>query len=168
MKAGSSGSGKNKRYSFKRELDAESDPAWRNWFLEIKKRQDNQTSLKKKPFVFSQADKDGESLTIVRKKSAPLILKTYLKKDAIKSGFLFNVTLDDIRELWKSTVDSVVSESTDVFSFKNGALVISVFNSALLQEIHQFHQEAIDKDLRDVWPFPIPLVRITFRQGRKK
>lgn len=72
-----------------------------------------------------------------------------------------------IRDAWVKSVGLEIADETEVHAFKNGVLTISVHSSVLLQEIRQFHAEEILADLRDIWQASIPLLRITYRLGKK-
>jgi hypothetical protein len=102
----------------------------------------------------------------VRKRAKPAKLSTLVKKEEKKAGRKLSVDTALIQDAWRRSVGDIALES-DVFSFKNGVLTMSVFSQTLLQEIRQFHQDAILRDLRDIWPSSIPLVRIVYKPGKK-
>ena len=155
------------RRALTREIKEEEDPLWRNWFAEVERRKKKLTSPKNMPFVIAPNDKDGAKGTIERRKSVPTPVKSFLKKNVQKAGVSLNTDILLINAAWKKAVAGDIAENTEVFSFKNGALIISVYSSSLLQEIRQFHQEAILQDLRDIWLASQPLVKITYRLGKR-
>lgn len=169
----SSGGGKPRRKplaqrrALAREIKEEEDPLWRNWFAEVERRKKKLSSPKSMPFVVAPYDKDGVKGTVERRKSIPTPVKSFLKKNVQKAGVSLNADILLINAAWKKAVAGDIAENTQVFSFKNGVLVISVYSSSLLQEIRQFHQEAILQDLRDIWTASQPLVKITYKLGKK-
>ncbi len=160
-------SGGKKRHVFSREAREETDPEWRQWFLEIERRRKEARDPKRKPLVFSRVEKEGETQSVLRRKVEPKKLATFIKHDAKKTGRSFSLDLALIESTWKHAVGKEMSEETRIFAFKNGVLTISVFSSSLLQEIRQFHQEALLQDLRDIWQLPIPLVKVVYKLGKK-
>lgn len=147
----------------------EPDPAWRRFFTEVDARRKALTDRKQKPFVVSSFEKDGQPATVARQKSEPTEIKKLLKKRLVKTaGSRLAGDLEWLRETWPRTVDAEVGAASEVHAFKNGVLTITVFSSVLLQEIRQFHQEAILHDLRDVWQASIPLVKVVYRIGKAR
>lgn len=146
----------------------EPDPAWRRFFMEVDNRRKALTDRKKKPLVISSIEKDGQvPSTIARQKSEPTEIKKLLKNRVVKkAGSQLAGDLEWLRETWPRTVGEEVAAASEVYAFKNGTLTITVFSSVLLQEIRQFHQEAILQDLRDIWQASIPLVKIVYRIGK--
>ncbi len=145
----------------------EQDPLWRNWFLDIDNRRKRLADRKTKPLIVSTAHKDDADIVIARQQTDPTLLKTLLKTTHKKAGSPATQDLKWIREAWKTSTGPDIAEETDVYAFKNGVLTISVFSGALLQEIRQFHAEAILADLRDIWQASIPLLKIIYRPGKR-
>ena len=156
-----------KRRSLSREVKEEPDPEWRQWFQSVEQRKKDYGDPKRRPWVFSAFDKENESGSVVRRRSVPLELKKFIKSDRKKAGSSLDVDLLRIESAWKTAVGEEIVNESGVYSFKNGVLTITVFSSSLLQEIRQFHQSAILRDLRDIWTASQPLVRIQYRLGKR-
>ena len=156
-----------KRRALSKEIREEEDPQWRQWFMEVERRKKRLSDPKSKPFVRVNYDKDGKEARIERKKSVPLPVKSFLTKNHAKAGRSLNSDLLLIQATWKQSVGSDIGEASQVYAFKNGVLTVTIFSSGLLQEIRQFHQEAILADLRDIWQASQPLVKITYRLGKQ-
>lgn len=148
-------------------VQAEADPEWRSWFQQVERLRQQRRDPKKKPFIVSTFEFEGRSLTVARRKAEPVQVKKLLATNNAKEGMKLSPDREALEALWKSTVGPDLAETTSVFALKNGTLTISVQSAALLQEIRQFHQEAIFKDLQDLWPFPMPLVKIIYKLGGK-
>lgn len=147
--------------------DEEEDPEWRRWFEEVARRKKQAADPKARPMRFSRFDKDGETGTVRRRQAEPEPVKKFLKKNVQRAGAGLSVDLMLIRSAWGMVVGGDVAGESDVYSFKNGVLTVTVFSSSLLQEIRQFHQDAILRDLRDVWQASQPLVRVGYRLGKR-
>ncbi len=145
----------------------EPDPLWRNWFLDIDNRRKLLSDRKKKPFIVATARKDDTEITIARQQSDPTPLKTLLKTTRQKDASPATQDLHWIRNAWATSTGPDIAGETEVFAFKNGVLTISVFSGALLQEIRQFHAKVILADLRDIWQASVPLLKITYRPGKR-
>lgn len=146
----------------------ETDPVWRNWFLEVDRRRQALHDHQDSPAIACTYEKDGRELQIVRQKSEPTQLKKLLTVDKKKTGSKITQDLLWIRTAWPNVVGQEIAGETEVYAFKDGVLTISVFSSVLLQELRQFNGEAIQVDLRDTWQASIPLLRVEYRLGRKK
>ncbi len=164
----SAASGKKKRYVFSREAEEETDPEWRQWFLHVMERRKELRDPKRRPVVFSRMEKERGEETIIRRQSEPLKLSSVIKHDAKKTGRNLDINLAMIESVWEKAVGKEFADETRVFSFKNGVLTVAVFSSTLLQEIRQFHQDAILEVLRDIWSVPMPLVAVVYRMGKKR
>jgi hypothetical protein len=135
------------RRSLEERAKNEPDPDWRRFFLEVGfKRGDRK---KKEPKPAAQ-------------------LKKFLMVESRQTGSKLAGDLEWLRGVWPRLVDAEVAAETDIFAFKNGTVTVVVYNSALLQEIRQFHWEAIFQDLRDAWQGSMPLLKIAYRIGVKK
>ncbi len=145
----------------------EPDPLWRNWFLDIDNRRKLLNDRKKKPLIVSTVRKDDAEVVIARQQTDPTPLKTLLKTTRKKDGSPATQDLRWIRDAWATSTGPDIAEETEVYAFKNGVLTISVFSGALLQEIRQFHAKAILADLRDIWQASVPLLKITYRPGKR-
>jgi predicted nucleic acid-binding Zn ribbon protein len=154
------------RRSLEERAKNEPDPDWRRFFMEVKHKQ---SAEKKKAasFVFREYEKDGLPQKVARNKTQPEALKKFLKTEVKNTGSKLAHDLEWLREMWPKLVGAEVAAETEVYAFKNGTLTISVHNSPLLQEIRQFHGENIFLDLRDVWQGSMPLLKITYRAGKK-
>lgn len=146
-------------------IGQEPDPAWRIWFDEVARRKAKLSDAKAKPVVASTVERNGIPITVFRRKSEPLPLARFLKQGKKKAGRKLSQDLEWIRSAWGSAVGVDIAGATEIHSFKNGILTITVSSSILLQEIRQFHQEAILGDLRDIWQASVPLVKILYRSG---
>lgn len=157
------------RRSLSREIAEEPDPAWRVWFEEVQRRKKKLTDPKNKAFVRTTFEKDGIPASIARKKSEPIALGRLMKRDHRISGTgsAMDIQLALVQAAWRQAVGADLAGASDIYSFKNGILTISIFSSSLLQEIRQFHQEAILGDLRDIWRVSTPLVKILYRLGKR-
>ncbi len=156
-----------KRRSLEERAKNEPDPDWRRFFMEVRHRRTAKAKADK-AVVFSEYEKDGTTHRVVRERSEPEALKKFLKLEFRNTGSKLAADLEWLRTAWPKMVDAEVAEETDVFAFKNGVVTIVVYNSSLLQEIRQFHKEAIFQDLRDQWQASMPLVNIIYRIGVKK
>lgn len=155
-----------KRHTLSRAANEEPDGEWRQWFKEIERRRKELADPKRKAFVVSHFDKEGESGTVARRRADPKKLAAFIKRDAKKTGRSLNVDLMLIHSIWKHAVGQEIANESNVFAFKNGVLTVEIHSSSLLQEIRQFHQEAILRDLRDIWQASMPLVRVVYRLGK--
>lgn len=164
---GDAESAPKRRRSLAGKAEDEADPEWKRWFQEVDRKRKALTDPKKRGLVFSTIDKEGESATVVRQKSEPVPVKKILSKSAKSVANPLSVDLLLLNAAWKNTVGEDMAKETEVYSFKGGVLTIAVFSSALLQEIRQFHKEAIARDLRDAWPLSIPLLRIAYKTGKR-
>lgn len=155
-----------KRRSLGKEIREEEDPQWRVWFTEVERRKKALSNPKGK-FIRVDYLKDGGWNRVERCKSVPVPVKTFLKSNKNKAGASLNTDLLLITSCWKKAVGDDIGECSEVYSFKNGVLTINVFSSSLLQEIRQFHSEAIIQDLRDIWTASQPLVKVVYRLGKR-
>ncbi len=154
------------RRSLEERAKNEPDPDWRRFFLEVKHKQ---TSAKKAAhsILFCEYEKDGQTRKIIRARTEPEAVKKFLRFELKNTGSKLEHDLEWLRGVWPKLVGAEVAAETDVFAFKNGVVTIAVYNSALLQEIRQFHKETIFQDLRDVWQGSMPLLKIAYRIGTK-
>lgn len=159
-------SGTRKRALDKRAME-EDDPAWRNWFLEVARRRAELEDAKKKPFVVSTFEWEGEERKVVRQKSEPIVLKKLVKDTTKSLGVRLADDLAAVRTAWAQVAGAEIAAETAVFSLRAGTLTIEVFSGVLLQELRQFHQDALTKDLRDIWPATVPLVHVKFKPGKR-
>lgn len=166
LKSAATGSGGARR-SLKRDIQEEADPQWRAWFGEVVRRRKALTNPKAKPFVRVNYEKDGAPATLSRRKADPVLLKNIIKSRQPAPGAKFSTDLALIAAAWKLAVGADIAESSAIHAFKNGVLSVDIFSSSLLQEIRQFHQEAIFADLRDIWTASVPLVKIVYRLGKR-
>lgn len=155
------------RRSLEERAKNEPDAHWRRFFMEVQHKRTAKAKADK-TIVFSEYEKDGVTRRILRERGKPEELKKYLKLEFKNTGSKLAADLEWLRSVWPKMVDAEVAEATDVYAFKNGTVTIVVYNSALLQEIRQFHKESIFEDLRDLWQASMPLVKITYRIGTKK
>lgn len=143
----------------------ELDPEWRQWFFDVERRRKATQELKSRKFIVSSYQKDGEERTVARCKSEPIQIKKLIKKE-IKAPFGdLNIDLLALRDVWAKVVPPDIATESEIFSFKNGILIITVQSGILLQEIRQFHSKAIAQDLRDAWPIDTPLLKLSFKIG---
>lgn len=159
--------GTKKRHSLSREIREEANPEWKELFERIARLRKEKDNPRTKRLIFSKVDKEGDSRIVVRQQSEPRAIKTFLKQDAKKAGRNLPFDLECIQTAWKHAVGPDIGANSSLYSFKNGILTMDIHSSALLQEIRQFHQEAIFKDLFDIWPGPMPLIKIIYRQGKR-
>ena len=157
-----------KRRALRQEIADEPDSEWRAWFERVERLKKEQSDPGRRKLVFSRPDPvdNPERGVIVRKQSAPGLLKSFMKSGDKKSGRGLNIDLALLVATWRQAVGADIAEATSVYSFKNGVLTIQVDSSSLLQEIRQFHQEAIYRDLIDSWQLSMPLLKIIYKQGR--
>lgn len=169
MAAAGKGRGKAKAGpGAKRRLrDEEPDPVWRVWFQEVERRRRAQTDIKFRPVRPIVVEKDGVVKTSFRARAEPTPLGRFIKQNRKKAGSRLAEDFQCIRDQWRMAVGDAIAGDTAVHSFKNGVLTVNVFSSSLLQEIRQFHQDAILSDLQDVWKASVPLVRLIFRLGKR-
>lgn len=144
---------------------AETDPEWRNWFLEIERRRVDLGEKGGRAWVCSLVEKDGAVEKIIRKKSAPTRVASFLQKTQLKKPTGLAADYREIENLWTRTVGEEIVAESRLFSFKRGVLTMEISSSTLLQEIRQFHQEAILHDMRSIWTLKTPLLSIRYRQG---
>lgn len=157
----------NKPIRFTKAVREETDPAWRNWFMEVERRRKKAANRKERPWVFSEYDKDGQKGVIARRKSDPSPMASLLKKESAERGPTLDVELLCIRSLWNMVAGPETAAASEIYSFKAGVLTISLRGSALLQEVRQFRQEELLEGLRRHWTVATPLVRLVFRAGAK-
>lgn len=156
-----------KRRALPREIADETDPQWRAWFQEVERRKKALSDPKRGAFVVADFDKDGVPGRVARQKSLPLRIGKLMKTENRKTGGGLHSDLLLAAAAWKQAVGDEIAAASEIYSLKNGVLTVSVFSSSLLQEIRQFHQDAIMADIRDIWSASMPLVRIIFRLGKK-
>lgn len=152
---------------FSHGTQAEPDPEWRSWFEQIERLRHRNRDPKNKQFVVASSEFEGRSTTIARRKSEPVPVKKILAENNRKEGMKLSPDREALEALWISIVGPDLAGTTSIFALKNGVLTVVVSNGALLQEIRQFHQGAIFNDLRDSWPFAMPLARIIYKLGGK-
>lgn len=153
--------------SLEERAKTEPDPDYRRFFLEVQYKRESANNKKKAP-VFCEYEQDGETRRIVRPRAEPEALKTFLKTEFKQTGSRLAEDLEWLRAVWPKLVGGDVAEETGISAFKNGVVTVMVYNSSLLQEIRQFHQEGIFQDLRDVWQGSMPLLEIKYRAGARK
>ncbi len=144
----------------------EPDAEWRQWFTEVERRRKESSDPKRQPWIASRYDKEGDGGTIIRRRVEPKKISAFIKQDAKKSGRSLGLDLQCIQSAWTHAVGGEIAAESGVYAFKNGVLTIEIYSSSLLQEIRQFHQDAILKDLRDIWQVSIPLLRIVYKLGK--
>ncbi len=157
--------GTRKRALDKRAMDVE-DPAWRAWFLEVARRRGELEKAEKR-FVIRTYEDDGGSKTVARHKSDPVLLKKVVKDVAKDMRPKPADELEAIRATWATVAGPEIAAESAVYSFRGGILTIEVYSGILLQELRQFHADALVKDLRDVWPASVSLVQLKFRTGQR-
>lgn len=157
-----------KRHSFSRSVKEETDPEWRQWFLAVERKKKELADPKRRPLVFSSFEKDGDKGLIVRCRSEPQKLGKLVKREGKKSGRSLDVDLMIIESCWKNAVGEEIAGESRLYSFKNGVLTMVIFSSSLLQEIRQFHHEAILRDLRDIWQASVPLLKVVYKLGKRQ
>lgn len=136
------------RRSFEERAKNEPDPDYRRFFLEVEYKR---AALREKV------------------KKSPEAVKKFLKLGVKRAGgSRLAEDLEWLRGVWPKLVGGDVASETAVFAFKNGVVTVVVYNSSLLQEIRQFHQEGIFQDLRDVWQGSMPLVEVRYKAGGRK
>lgn len=145
----------------------EPDPEWKQWFTRIEERRRADSAPKFKPYCIPRVGEDGESdQAVIWRKASPQPINALIKVEKKKLGQNLAMDLLLIEEAWKSVVDAETASETGIYSFKRGVLTITVESSSLFQEIRQFHKNAIERDLRDIWPASTPLVKISYRLGK--
>lgn len=153
---------------YPRLVESEPDPQWQRWFKEVELRRQDRRDPGKRKWVFNKIQKEDGVTEFFRKKSEPVPFKQIIRLDEKKTGRKVTPDLLAVAELWEATVGADIASESAIYSLKNGILTVNIFSSGLLQEIRQFHQAAIEQDLRDVWNLSMPLVRITYRLGKRK
>ncbi len=143
------------------------DRAWRVWFLQVAERREALADKEKKPFIRCTYEHDGGERTVARKQSDPVTLKSLVKETVKSYGLRLSDDLEVIRETWAQVVGKENAAETEIFSFKGGVLTIGVSSGTLLQELRQFRQDAILKDLRAIWKASTPLIQLKFRPGKR-
>lgn len=145
----------------------ETDPAWKNWFLEVARRRAEWEDAKKRPLVICTYDRDGEKRTVARKQTEPVGIKKLVRETTRSLGSRLKDDLEAVRSAWAQVAGAEIAAETGVFSFKGGILTVEVHSAALLQELRQFQSEALIKDLRDIWPASVALVQLKFKTGKR-
>ncbi len=149
------------------DVRSETNPEWKQWFMEVERKRDALRNAAATPWVYTVIDKENESIVVSRRKTDPELVKKFIPFKLPKNIVSVSQDFDKIQEVWKRVVGAEIAEDTRFYAFKNGILTIEVFSSILLQELRQFHYDALLSDLRSVWPIDIPLVSIKFRNGKK-
>lgn len=135
--------------------------------MEVEQRRKKAADPKKKPWVFSEFDKDGDKNIVARRKSDPVAVGKLVKKETKERGPGLDVDLICIRALWNEVAGADAGAASDIYSFKNGILTIAIRSSTLLQEMRQFRQAELLDSLRQKWSAATPLLRLEFRAGTK-
>lgn len=156
---------KQKRIIHTKAVREEPDPAWRNWFMEVEQRRKRLADPQNKPWVVSRYDKDGDTGEIIRRKSEPVKAAKLVKKNSKERTATVNTELIAVHSAWNQAAGPEIASVSDVYSFKNGVLTISVHSSILLQEIRQFRKEELLEALRQCWSASVPLLRVQYRTG---
>lgn len=145
----------------------EPDLAWKQWFIRIEERRRAANASKYKPlFIHRDGEGDDGEQAIMWRKTAPQPINALIKVEKKRFGHNLGMDLLLIEEAWKRVVDAETASVTGIYSFKRGTLTITVESSSLFQEIRQFYKDAIEKDLRDIWPASTPLIKIAYRLGK--
>lgn len=142
----------------------EPDSTWRNWFLDVERKRRALAEQRKK-LVISTFEKDGQTVQVARPAGNPTQIKRFLKVEKKKTGSRMTQDLAWIREAWTKTVSGDIAAESEVYAFKGGVLTVTVFSGILLQEIRQFHADAILEDMRAIWQASTPLLTIQYRLG---
>lgn len=148
-------------------IKAEGDKEWKKWFLDVERRRKALTDPKNARLVVAEYEKDGAVHSVVRRKSEPIAIKKLLRKNTTSYASGMQLDLEALRSTWHTIVPPAIACESEVVSFSRGVLKVSVFSSALLQEIRQFYRESIVQDLRDAWPVATPLLRVQFIMGKR-
>lgn len=156
-----------RKRSLKSRAEEVEDGAWRVWFLQVAQRREALADREKKPVIKCTYEYDGVERTVSRKQSDPVAIKSLVKETVKSYGFRLADDLKLIRETWIQVVGKENAAETELFSFKGGILTIGVSSGTLLQELRQFRQDAILKDLRTIWQASTPLVELKFRPGKR-
>ena len=142
------------------------DDEYASWFRSVEHKKALDETMRKRRLVVSTFEKDGHAITVARQKSEPLDAKSLVKDYAKTTGLKKLLELRDFAEVWQRSVAAEIAVESRVFAYKDGILTVDVFNSPLLQEIKQFHKDAILTTLRKNWILPLPLDQIKFRLSK--
>lgn len=142
------------------------DDEYAFWFRSVEYKKSLDETTRKRRLVVSTFEKDGHTVTVARQKSEPLDAKSLVKDYAKKTGLKKLLGLKNFAEVWRQSVAPEIAAESSVFAYKDGILTVDVFNSPLLQEIKQFHRDAILTALRKNWILPLPLDQVKFRLAK--
>lgn len=148
-------------------LDDIEDPELRQWAAEVRRKREELNSPKRRRFVVSRYDVDGEKRVVARPQSEPLAFNKLTRRAAKKSVPNLSEDIKLIREVWERVAGPDAIVETRVYSFLKGVLTIEVFSSSLLQEIRQFRRHTLFASLLDMWNASQPLIKLNFRLGKK-
>lgn len=152
----------------KNDLDAIADPELRLWAKEVDRRRQELADPKRQPFVYAKIEENGQKRTVFRRKTTPAPIGSVIKKLNRKSGAAkIQEDINLARKSWAHAVGDDIVAETQIYSLVKGVLTVEVTSSALLQEIRQFHRQAIFEDLSDIWQASQPLLTIKYRLGKK-
>ncbi len=149
----------------------EQDPDWKKWFTEIERRRHALHDRTKQKIIHAKVEKEGFTEKVARRRSEPAALSAFLKKQPTHTPKKQNTLLESYQEitrLWNSVVGEEIAAESELYSFKGGTVTITVTSGSLLQEMRQFHIDAIKEDLRNIWTLSTPLVTVKLRPGKKR
>lgn len=159
---------KTKKRGGKIDLDAIEDTELRLWAKEVNRRRQELSDPKRQPFIFSKVDGGNQERAVYRRKTTPAAVGSVLKRIRRKSGAAkIQEDMNLARKSWEQAVGADIASETQVCTLIKGVLTVEVSSSSLLQEIRQFHRQAIFSDLSDVWQASQPLITINYRLGKK-
>lgn len=153
------------REAIRKKYADEPDSEWRQWFIEIEQKR-RASQDRDKPLVIFEVEKGEGKQTIARKKSVPEAVGVHIKKHLPTKFVALSHDYEEITRLWRLAVGDAIAAESKLHSFKQGVVTMEISSSTLLQEIRQFHQEAILADLRDIWTLRQPLLAMKYKIGK--
>jgi hypothetical protein len=139
------------------------EEAWEAWFREIAWRRQGLAKARRERLIFSFPDPEENRKPIVRPGAQPEKIGRLSQYRRIRRDLSRNQGLEAIRTGWSEAVGRELARYSRVHSFKDGILTIAVDNALLLQEIRQFHHTPVLGRLRNLWPAPVPLLRVKYK-----
>ena len=137
----------------------------RKWFMEVEHKRRKIKENEQRLVIFTVEKETGPEV-IARTKNIPGQIKKHVLKVLPNKVATVHHDYEEITRLWHLSVgDAIVGESR-FLSFKQGIVTIEILSSTLLQEIRQFHQQAILADMRDIWTLDHPLLGIKYILGK--
>ena len=162
--------GKTKKWiktqeAIQKKFEHEPHEDMRKWFMEVEQKRRKIIEDKQRLVIFT-VERETGSETIARTKSIPNQIKKQVLKVLPNKLTALQHDFEEISRLWRVSVGDIIAEESRFLSFKQGIITIEVSSSTLLQEIRQFHQQAILADLRDIWTLEHPLLGIKYILGK--